>query len=48
MKTNFKQRLLSGLLAFVMIIGMIPATAFAAEKAEIVTDLPEVHAGRKS
>ena len=43
MKTNFKQRLLSGLLAFVMILGMIPATAFAAEKAEIVTDLPEEH-----
>jgi len=39
MKRNKFERLLSGLLAFVMIMGMIPATAFAAEKAEIVTEL---------
>lgn len=46
MKKFLLKRVLSFLLALMMIVGMLPAsaiTAFAAEKAEIVTDLPEVH-----
>lgn len=46
MKKFLSKRVLSFLLALMMIVGMLPASAitvFAAEKAEIVTDLPEVH-----
>ena len=46
MKKFLSKRVLSSLLALMMIVGMLPAstiTAFAAEKAEIVTDLPEEH-----
>ena len=43
MKTNFKQRLLSGLLAFVMILGMMPAITLPVHAADRFVDNDKIN-----